>query len=347
MTITVRLEPSNRTFSASSDESVLQAAQRQGIVLPYSCENGTCGSCKARVVSGVADLLSYDGAALSAAEQEQGMTLLCRAIPKSDLIIEVSEVALADSMPPRILPARVARIEPLAADAMGVWLTLPTSEKFRFSAGQHLEILLRDGSRRCYSLANSPDEGGDLELHVRRVPRGKFSEFVFGSMKLRDLVRIRGPLGTFSADLNSTRPAILLAGGTGFAPIKSIFESAIKRGTNRALHLYWGARTQKHVYFQALVHSWTEMYGQFRYIPVLSQPVPDECWNGRVGLVHEAVMEDFQDLGGHSVYACGPPAMVTAARAEFAKRGLPPAHFHADIFTPARDSEEPQIVVEK
>ncbi len=338
MAITVRLEPSGKTFSATSDESVLHAALRQGIVLPYSCENGSCGSCKAKVISGTVDLRSYDKQALSAFERDQCLTLLCRAIPKSDLVIGANEAALAGSMPPRILPARIARIERLATEVMGLWLRLPKGEVFQFSAGQHLEVLLRDGARRCYSLANSPEEKDCLELHVRHVQGGRFSELVFGTMKPGDLIRIRGPLGTFGIDEQSSRPAILLAGGTGFAPIKSIIEHIIKKELKRVLHIYWGARTSEHLYFQSLVVSWIERYDNISYTPVLSEPDSSRDWKGRIGLVHNAVHQDHPDLAGYSVYACGPPAMISSARALFCGHGLAQERFHADAFTPALDA---------
>jgi len=336
MSFNIHLTPDGETFTAKSGETVLGAAQRAGIVLPHSCRDGRCGRCKALVLAGRVEAGVIDTDVVSPAEQRQGFTLLCRAVPLSDLEITARPVAALAGFPVRRLPARVAHLERLAPNVMGLWLKLPGGDPFRFLAGQHVDILLRDGRRRSYSIANAPHDSEFLELHIRHVPGGAFSEHVFDGMKERDLLRIEGPLGTFLLDEASSRPAILLAAGTGFAPFKSMIESALHAGVSRRLHLYRGARTFADLYDHERVLGWLERYPALRYTPVLSAPRPEDGWTGRVGHVQDAVLADHGRLDVTSVYACGPPALIDNARAAFSPRGLPSEHFHADAFEPAR-----------
>lgn len=342
-TYTITIESTAHQFTASEDQSVLDAALAAGIVLPYSCRAGACSSCKGKIVSGEFEAGPAPAQVLQAEEIEQGYTLLCQAHAKSDLVIQSREVRLASDIQIRKLPARVTSIRFAAPDVAVLTLQLPSSETFRFYAGQYVELILKDGHRRSYSMANSPNQAAALELHVRHMPGGLFTDHVFGAgttqMKEREIVRLEGPFGSFFLRDDSQKPIVFLASGTGFAPIKAIIEQMIEQGNQRQAVLYWGGRREQDLYMNDLANSWQQQLPNFSYIPVVSDALPEDNWAGRQGLVHEAVMADLSDLSGHEVYACGAPVMVEAARRDFtAKRGLPEDAFFADAFTSAADS---------
>lgn len=329
MAFTVTLRPSGHSFAADSDTSLLQAALDAGITLPYGCRNGACGSCKGKVLAGEVDHGNFQESALSAAERTAGMTLFCCATARSDVTLECREVDAAKDIPLRILPCRVQQLERVADDVIVMSLKLPTNERLQFLAGQYIEFLLKDGKRRAFSIANAPHDDALVTLHIRHVPGGEFTGHIFGAMKEKEILRFQGPLGSFFLDEASKKPIILLAGGTGFAPIKSIVEHAIHAGSTRPMTIYWGARDPAGLYLNQLPLQWAAAHAHIRYVPVLS----DAEWEGRRGLVHRAVLEDHADLSGFQVYACGAPAMIDAARADFAAAGLPADEFFADSFT--------------
>lgn len=244
----------------------------------------------------------------------------------------MESIDLAEDIEVRTLPCRLARKEQLSHDVMALYLQLPAAERLRFHAGQYVDILLRDGRRRAFSLANPPQDDVYLELHVRHVAGGEFSEYVFTHLKERAIMRIRGPLGAFYLRNDSERPIIFLAGGTGIAPIKGMIEHALAHGVTREMHLYFGARAKRDLYVHDLARGWSARCPNLHYVPVLSEPRPEDEWEGRTGLAHEAVLADFPDLGGYEVYTSGPPAMVYAAREAFLARGLDAAHLFSDAF---------------
>ena len=330
----ITIRPSGHVFQAAPGETVLEAALREGYRLPYGCRNGSCGSCKGKVAAGVVDHGKSQDSALPATERAAGMALFCQAQPLSDLIIECREIGTVKDIPVKTLPCRVQSLERVAPDVMRIRLRLPASERLQFLAGQYIDILLKNGTRRSLSLANPPHDDGLLELHLRNYG-GPFSLHVFTQMKEKDILRFEGPLGTFYLREDSDKPAVLVAGGTGFAPIKAIIEHAIHHKLKRPLLLYRGARHATDLYLDELPAAWQREHG-ITYVPVLSDAAPEDGWTGRRGLVHEAVMADLPDLSGHEVYACGAPAMIDAARRDFLDRcGLPEAAFYADAFTPA------------
>ncbi|MCK6408635.1 CDP-6-deoxy-delta-3,4-glucoseen reductase [Thauera sp.] len=330
MTHRISLQPGDHPFEADDDQTVLEAALGAGLLLPHGCRDGACGACKGRVLEGRVDYGRYVAGALTAAERAEGLALFCCAKPLTDLVVQARTVSRADEIPVKKLPCRVQKLERLADDVMVVDLKLPASENFAFRAGQYVDILLADGQRRSFSIANAPHDGGHLELHVRRIDGGRFTGHVFATMKEKEILRFEGPLGSFWLREDSTRPIVMIAGGTGFAPIKGLVEHAIHAGLTRPVTLYWGARTRSGLYMDALARTWETALPGLRYVPVLS----DEAWEGRCGLVHQAVLDDFADLSGFDVYACGAPAMIDAARANFcAERGLPAEAFFADAFT--------------
>lgn len=338
MSFQVILQPSGHSFSATPDQSILEAAIASGLLLPYGCRDGACGACKAKVESGQVSIDRFSASALTEAEQAAGQTLLCRAHPASDLVITVRNVQRAGDIPIKKLPCRVQRLEKLTPDVMVLEVKLPASEQFRFLAGQYVDFLLAGGKRRSFSIANAPEGADHLEFHVRLVDGGQFTGHVFQTMKLKDILRFEGPLGSFFLREEAEQPIILLAGGTGFAPIKGLVEHAIQAGIQRPMTLYWGSRDRAGLYLHDLAVSWEGRVPGFKFIPVLSDSTEEDAWAGRTGLVHEAVMADHPDLSGHQVYACGAPVMIDAARRDFTTRcHLPEDAFFADSFTFSTD----------
>lgn len=330
----ITVQPSGRSFSAEPDETLLDAALRQGLTLPYGCKDGACGACKGKVLSGQVDHGKSQPHALTDAEKAEGKTLYCCAKAESDLVIECKQMTLASDIPVKTLPSRIEKMERLAPDVIEMFLRLPANERLQFWAGQYIDILLKDGKKRSFSLANAPHDDEFLQLHIRHVPGGLFTEQVFTTMKARDILRFNGPHGSFYLREESTKPVILLAGGTGFAPIKAIVEHAIAEKCTRPLHVYWGAKARIDLYQNALAEQWANQHANIKYVPVLSEPAAGDNWDGRTGFVHQAVVADFPDLSEYQVYACGSPLMIDAARADFVKAcRLPEEEFFADAFT--------------
>ncbi|MBX9812568.1 MAG: CDP-6-deoxy-delta-3,4-glucoseen reductase [Burkholderiales bacterium] len=330
----ITIKPSNHVFTVNEDETILEAALREGFVIAYGCRNGACGTCKGKVLEGTVDYGHYQEHALPEAEKRLGMALFCQARPLSDLAIECREIGAVKDIQIKILPCRVQKMERLAPDVMALHLKLPANERLQFLAGQYIDILMKDGKRRSLSMANAPHDDVHLQLHLRNYG-GPFSDYVFNRMKEKDILRFEGPLGTFFLREDSDKPILLLASGTGFAPIKAIVEHALHKGIKRPMTLYWGGRTRADLYMNDLAEKWRREHG-IRYVPVLSEARPEDNWSGRTGLVHHAVMENFPDLSGYQVYACGAPAMVEAAHKDFTTQcRLPDEEFYSDSFTPA------------
>ncbi|WP_434514111.1 CDP-6-deoxy-delta-3,4-glucoseen reductase [Dechloromonas sp. ARDL1] len=329
----VTVQPSGRQFTAEADETLLDAALRQGLTMPYGCKDGACGACKGHVQSGTVDHGNAQAHALKDDEKAAGMALYCCAKARSDLSIECRQITSANQIPAKTLPSRIEKLEKLAPDVIELHLRLPASERLQFLAGQYIDILLKDGRKRSFSLANAPHDDALLQLHIRHVPGGVFTDQVFSTMKVRDILRFNGPHGSFYLREDSAKPMILLAGGTGFAPIKAIVEHAIAENCQRPMAIYWGARARVDLYQNALPEKWADEHANIRYVPVLSEPAGSDNWTGRTGLVHQAVLADFPDLSGHQVYACGAPVMIEAAKRDFMAQGLPEEEFFADAFS--------------
>ncbi len=334
MTFQITLMPSGHVCHAEAADTVLEAALREGFLLPYGCRNGACGSCKGKVLRGRVEHGATQDKALSSAERERGAALFCQAKPLTDLVVECREIGAMRDIPVRTLPCRVQTLERLTPEVMRIRLRLPASERLQFLAGQYIDILLKDGTRRSLSMANPPHDDGLIELHLRNYG-GPFSTHVFTQLKEKDILRFEGPLGSFYLREDGEKPVILVAGGTGFAPIKAIIEHAIHNHIKRPLTLYRGARNAADLYLDELPQGWAREHG-VNYVPVISDGAADDGWTGRRGLVHQAVLEDHADLSEFEVYACGAPLMIEAAKRDFcAQRGLPEAAFYADAFTPA------------
>jgi len=343
MSFAVSIQPSGRQFTMRRDDTVLSAALSEGIGLPYGCKDGACGSCKCKLLEGRVIHGAHQAKALSADEEAAGYLLTCCATPQTDLVIEARQVVGLGDHPIVKMPTRVTSLTRVAPDVMVLRLQLPANNSFGFKAGQYIEFILKDGQRRSYSMANAPHAvkaaGPDgIELHIRHMVGGLFTDQVFSTLKVKDILRVEGPFGTFFLREDSDKPIVLLGSGTGFAPLKAIIEHMRHAGIARPTTLYWGCRTRADLY----MHEWAEQQAAelpwLNYVPVLSEALPTDAWQGRTGFVHQAVLADVPDLSTHEVYACGAPIMVQSARADFtAQAGLPDEFFYADAFTSEAD----------
>jgi CDP-4-dehydro-6-deoxyglucose reductase len=339
MSFQITIQPAGRVYATEGDDTLLAAAIRHGVGLPYGCKDGACGSCKSKLLEGAVIHGNHQPKALSAEEEAAGFVLTCCARPQTDCTIEARTVPGAGEFPVLKLPTRVSAILKPAPDVAVLTMQLAANQNFQFRAGQYVEFILRDGSRRSYSMANAPHTlPGQIELHIRHMPGGKFTDHVFGALKEKDILRMEGPFGSFFLREDSDKPIVLLASGTGFAPIKAILERIQDQGITRPVTLYWGARGKADLY----LHDWAVQAAAamptLTYVPVLSEPKPEDAWTGRTGFVHQAVMADLPDLSRHQIYACGAPIMVESAQRDFVARcHLPVEEFYADAFTSEAD----------
>ncbi len=334
---TVTLHGTTKRFDAGPGETVLDAARRAGLALPYSCLTGTCGSCKATVLEGDVAYPNAPPQALDARERAAHQALLCQAVPQGDLVIVAREVPSAADIPKRVMALRVVEKTLLAPDVAKLVLVPPKRERLRWLAGQYLDVLLAGGRRRAFSIANAPEESDHVELHIRHVEGGGFTDYVFGALGVGTVLRVEGPLGTFVPREDSERPMLLVAGGTGFAPIKAIVEHFLHLGSARPMHFYWGARSARDLYLPELPRHWARVHPAFRYTPVLSEPHGAEDFAHRTGFVHEAVLADHRDLTPYDVYMSGPPPMIEAGRRGFVQAGLDEMRLYYDSFEYAPD----------
>jgi CDP-4-dehydro-6-deoxyglucose reductase len=334
----VTLQPSGHAFEVPEGKNIVQAGLDAGFSMPYSCRTGVCKTCRGTIKEGKVDYGFTHPNYLPDSDKAKGLALLCQATPLTDCVIEVRELEGLAGIKPRMSPCRVTKIDKPAPDVAVLGLRLPSNENMLFLAGQYIDFLLKDGKRRSYSIASKPAPEGvtELELHIRHTPGGAFTDRVFGAMKEKEILRFEGPLGTFYLREDSDKPIVMVASGTGFAPIKAMCESMLAKGLKRKVTLYWGCRAKRDLYMLAVPSAWSDP--NLSFVPVLSHPTPECAWTGRTGFVHRAVMEDFPDLSGHQVYACGAPVMVDAARADFsAKCRLPEEEFFADSFLTEAD----------
>ena len=341
MSFQVSVLPSNRSFTVTEDEPILTAGIRQGVAMPYGCKDGACGSCKCKMLEGKVIHGQHQQKALSEEEEAKGYILTCCAKPQSDIVLESRQVTSADAFPIKRMPSRVISLEKKSHDVIALKLQLPASDTLQYKAGQYIEFILRDGARRSYSMATAPHiaaESKTLELHIRHMSGGKFTDHVFGEMKEKEIQRIEGPFGSFYLREDSAKPMILLASGTGFAPIKAIIQHMQHQGIKRPVVLYWGGRRPADLYMHDWVLTHVAAMPNLSYVPVVSNALPEDAWAGRTGFVHQAVMADFADLSAHQVYACGAPIVVDSAQKDFVNLcQLPADEFYADSFITEAD----------
>jgi CDP-4-dehydro-6-deoxyglucose reductase, E3 len=343
----VLIEPHGRQITVPADRPVLEGALDAGLNLPHSCKSGHCSSCRAVLRAGKIDYPNGTPLGLTAEEAQAGKILLCQARARSNLVVEARLITSVAQVDIKTLPCRIARLTPLAPDVMQVFLRLPAVETLQFLPGQYLDILLDGGRRRSFSIASPPHDSEQLELHVRRVPGGNFTDGLFGGTPQGSLLRIEGPIGQFVYQ-DSQAPVLMIAGGTGFAPLKSMLRHILERGgicrpnTGRPIHLYWGARQPHDVYQERLVLEWAQRNPQLRFTAVLSEASETKAWaitapHYRPGWVHEAVLNDHASLEHFDVYAAGPPALIEAIRSTFPRRGARQDRLYFDSFDYASD----------
>ena len=334
MPIEVTNQRNDGRFTVHPGETILDAALRDNRIFPYGCRSGVCGACKSTLVSGKVDYGEYEEATLTDEEIAQGKVLLCQAVPLEDVVIDVEEVMSGQNIRIKMLPCRVARLEKLADDVMRVFLRLPKSQEFNFIPGQYIDIIMKDGQRRSFSIANLPQQAIDegLELHIRHVPDGHFTPRVFNAMRERDLLRLEGPFGTYLLQSEADRPIIMIAGGTGFSPIKGLVQQALNDHPEQRIHLFWGARDEQDLYLTKLAEQWAREHKNFVYTPVLSEATSNQ-WQGAAGWVHDAVLAAYEHFADVDVYASGPPPMIEAVRDGLTAMGMRPERFFFDSFT--------------
>ena len=324
---------SGATFTVNEGESVLNAALRQGVMLPYSCKNGTCGSCKGRLESGEVHYPFHPPLALSREEIGEGCALFCQAEPTGDLIIRVREIEAVRDIQIRKMPARVTEKTLLAPEVMRIKIKLPSAQRLQFLAGQYLEILLPEGKRRAFSIASAPQFEDEIELHIRHVDGGGFTGWVFEEMKERDILRLEAPLGTFFIRNDSIeRPMILMGGGTGFAPLKSMIEDLLSHEDTRPVHLFWGAHSRAELYMHEQALRWAAENEHIQYSSALMEPADAATTGSFSGFVHEAVLQQYSELSGFDIYMSGPPAMIDTSRSAFLEHGAENRRIFFDSF---------------
>jgi CDP-4-dehydro-6-deoxyglucose reductase len=329
----VRLAGGDRSFIVNSGESILSAALRQGVMLPYSCKNGTCGSCKGQVLQGEVHYPFHPPLALERSDLAEGFALMCQAEPIENLIIAVREIEAVRDIAVRLLPARVIEKSVLSSNVVRLRLKLPTAQRLQFLAGQYVDVLLQGGKRRAFSIASCPSLEDEIELHIRHVDGGDFTGFVFDTLQVRDILRLEGPLGNFFVRNDEpNRPMIMMGGGTGFAPLKSMIEHLLENGDRREIHLYWGVRAVEDLYMDELPAGWARDHAHIHYRRTLSETADPARHNYFQGMVHDAVLHDHPDLAAFDVYMSGPPAMIDAAKSLFRERGLPQDRLYYDSF---------------
>ncbi len=334
---TVTILPSKHSFTVKQNESVLDAALRQGYSLSYGCRNGACGSCVSKLIEGTVDYPHGVPPTLESNEHDKTATVLCQAIALTDITIEAQEIAAINDIPVKTLPCRVTLIAHLTHDVIEMRLKLPVTERLQFLAGQYLDFLLKDGRRRSFSIANTPHNDEYIELHIRHIQDGQFTGRVFDEIHEKDILRIEGPKGSFYLREESHRPAIMMAGGTGIAPIKAMVEYSLAANLSNPIHIYWGAESLRDLYMHEILLKWAENYEHIQYTPVLNNPKPDDNWTGRTGYVHLSIIEDYPDLSEYDLYGSGPPVMVYAGRDSFPGNGLDLKNYYSDAFEFQKD----------
>lgn len=327
MTAHVRIEPSGHEYFVDGNDSLLEAALRAGLALDYGCSAGSCGKCKARVLSGEVQRTRHSDYALSAAEKSAGVILMCCNTAVLDLVIEAREAHGAADMPLQSIDAKVKAIDPIAPDLRLLHLQTPRSNRLRFLAGQSVRLELADGTGATYPVASCPCDDRNLHFHVRRLNGDRFADCVFAGLDRADTVRVIGPQGTFVLDEESPRPLVFIAGDSGFAPIKSLIEHAMALEVAETLHLFWVASKGGGHYLENLCRSWDDALDDFSYVGLT---VDDCASQGAVREVLHAALDAHPLAGESDFYVSGPAPFSLAAERVLLDRGVPRARVFVD-----------------
>ena len=317
----------NHCFSAKEDESILAAALSAGFHFPYGCQKGFCGKCKGVVIEGKINHPSPPPKGIEASERIEGFALMCQSKALSNLIIAVDEITTSAMIESKTYPSKVMAIEHLNHDVVKMTVETLNNDTMQFFAGQYVDLIYPNFKARSFSIANAPTNSNLIEFHIRLVTGGRFTHFIFEELKEKTPLQIEGPKGSFYLREGNS-PIIMLAGGTGFGPIKAMIEHSLA-SQKRPIVLYWGVRDEVDFYMN-LPFVWAKKYGHIEFIPVLSEANPN--WLGRIGFVHEALLEDIKNLSPYEAYVCGPPVMVEAAVSTFISHGLKKQNFYSDSF---------------
>jgi len=332
MTAKVHLLPSDHEFTAEPGESLLEAALRSGLSIRYSCNSGSCGECRARLVSGQLGDISHHDYVFSQRDRDAGQFLLCRATAASDLVLEAVEARGAADVPVQQLTTQVIKLVKLCDDVMDVHLRTPRSNTLWFLAGQHVRLGIKGVKPRNKSIASCPCNGMVLQFHVRNTPGDTFAEHVFNSLKVRDSVEVEGPFGDFILDEESARPIIYVAFETGFAPIKSLIEHAISLEMNQPMRLYWIAREAQDHYLANYCRAWHDALDDFDFIEITGDTTAEERTSAEqaMALGTERLLTDHPDLSGYDVYINGPDTLFAEMRTALIAKGLPAERLFVD-----------------
>ena len=327
MTHQIQIAGTDVRFACAADQNVLDAALQAGIEMPYSCRKGVCGNCAGGVPSGDVQCPPSDVA-------PAGQRLLCQCVPLSDLVIEPGAWHRIDPSARKTYAVKVHR-NTLAADDVSILaLRLPAGKRAKFKAGQYVQVMLPDGSRRSYSLANPPHESDTLQLHVRHVPGGQFTQIV-GGLATGATLQVELPFGSFELKEETSAPMVCVVGGTGFAPVKSLLDDMVKKGVRRPVTLIWGGRDRNGLYLMSAVERWRGLWPDFRFIAAIEDGADAAALDAFHGRVDAALRAQVESLAGHELYCCGAPPMVNAVKAVAVDElGLDPHHFFSDVFVP-------------
>jgi len=321
MAYKIEIQPADVHFN--SDNIILTDALEQSVPLEYSCKTGECGSCSAEVLAG--EVKNESGEIV-----HSGSILTCQSKALSDVTLKANYYPELAYQKIQTLPCKVVNSQFVTDDILVLKLRFPPTASFDYLPGQYVNLNFK-GIKRSYSIANAKRIAGEIELHIRKLPNGQMSEALFSGIKENQLMRVEGPKGTFFIRDND-KPLILLAGGTGIAPVKAMVEKLIENKDKRDIYIYWGMNNENSFYLNVFEELAKE-FSNIHYTPVLSSDVE---WCGRMGFVHQAVCDDFDSLHGYEVYACGSPVMINIAKKSFMNKKLPKEQFLSDAFTPAK-----------
>lgn len=324
MNYEIEIQPARVKYKASVDDTLLSAALANKFCLEHSCRSGECGLCSATIVSGTVknefgDLVT------------EGNVLTCCSYPQSDITLLAKFLPELSDIECKTLPCKLVSKSLVNHDILILTLRFPPKTNFKYLAGQYIDLIYQ-GLRRSYSIANAQSSLEGLELHIRLIADGQFSQVLIRDCNENQLMRIEGPKGTFFVR-EATNPIIFLAGGTGFAPVKAMMENLLHNKVNREIYIYWGM-AHSDGFYTKIADDWAREYSHISYVSVVS--ADDKCWQGRRGFVHQVVLDDFSDLSKYHVYACGSPLMISSAKDAFISRGLNSEHFYADIFVSSK-----------
>lgn len=328
MAYRVQLAETGQSFEIEADETVLAAALRADVALAHDCQLGGCGTCRVRLIDGTVHY-AEPPLALTPEEESEGYALACQAVPTSDLVISPARAEV--DMPPAARHAAVVRaMRPLSPLVTHLALEIPALDTLDYRPGQHLNVLMPDGSTRSFSMASKP-QGNHVDFHIRRIESGRFTDLGLSQLKTGDTLDVEMPLGSFHYRAQDYRPLLMVATGTGLAPFKAMLEAQMDDPDCPPVSLYWGARTIGDIYLHDQIRTWGERLYEFNYVPVLSRA--DADWDGRRGYVQDAVTADLDDLSEHAIYLCGSPEMIFSAKQAFIARGASLEHIYTEGFT--------------